>query len=526
MKNKEFQKLLKKNKFKSNSGFTLTELLVGVIMSTIVIGGLGWGVMQVLNITQSQTSKSATRNEASRAFSFISDELKRAESLEVNTSSVNLSTVDNAATPDIDETVAPSFTLPTGGTTILAMNIPNVPQRVIYYVAPPQSDIWRGPLVIYRWGPALNADGSYSETSIDDDTDPDNWQAQALIDKVDNTSRTTTCNGSSVSYQGFYACVDDPDGDGLGISAQLFFTGGTDAIGSEDDGNYAAETQVVARARTAPATNTDTFSSYTMSYKTLGAVYGCKLGSPDWEMRTDFINNPSNPDNEDGNTNKKWKHDPTRQPQPIKIDTSKNLIISSIPINRPNAKCISKGGDAPVDGGTYENHKMKEGDSAYYQDEDGNYTLADKTTPLPKGTDPIFREELHRVTHTVDFDNPVTYNGYTDDNNDVYVGYGSDSTVLFLRPGDIVPENPGYDPDDNSDTSEDSQKSLREFLEEKGYMDASTNEVIKINQNERIVIFEVGQTDSSHPGFDRQDNIFILSSDVFAKDAPTPTPYP
>ena len=76
MKNKGFHKLLKKNKSKSNSGFTLTELLVGLIMSTIVIAGAGWGLMNILRTTKTETSRVASRNETSRAFNFISDEVK------------------------------------------------------------------------------------------------------------------------------------------------------------------------------------------------------------------------------------------------------------------------------------------------------------------------------------------------------------------------------------------------------------------------------------------------------------------
>ena len=100
------------------------------------------------------------------------------------------------------------------------------------------------------------------------------------------------------------------------------------------------------------------------------------------------------------------------------------------------------------------------------------------------------------------------------------VGNSSDSRVLFLRDGDTIPDNSGYDPDNATNTDND-QESLREFLVREGYAD-EFGVVQNINTNERIVIFEVGQTDTTHPGFDRQDNIFILTSDVFARNAPSP----
>ena len=237
-----------------------------------------------------------------------------------------------------------------------------------------------------------------------------------------------------VNQDGNIDAEDNADADGLTITAQLFFTGGTDAVGSADDGNYAAQTQVVARSRVAPNNNSDSFASYIMSYKTLGAVYGCNPNGnggngSDWQMRTDFINDSSNPDSEQGNRNKKWVHDPDRQPQPIKIDTTNNLTIHSIPIGDGTPDCISKGGKNPVDNISYANEDLTEDgmESVYYQDTNGKYTDGDGNI-LAAGADPIFKNNpalgdgsvIHSVSHTIDFTDPTTYNGYTDNNDDIY----------------------------------------------------------------------------------------------------------
>ena len=569
MKNKEFHKLLKKNKFKANTGFTLTELLVALIMSTFVIGALGFGLMQILRTTRTEGSRTAARNETSRALDFISDEMRRAQAIEVDNSDLSA--------------VATDFEAPLGGTARLALQLPGVPQRIIYSVGDKITP-WKGPKVIYRWGPELGADGEYTAASL---ANPSSWTNEALVDKVSDESQTQACGGQDVSYEGFFACIIDDDGDaivedaadengdgvitfaddpadvdddgkysfgdtltdvngdgtidfkdstwdknkdgkinaadradidGQAITAQLYFTGGTIAA----DGSaktYSADTQTVARARNAPDSNSSSFNSYIMSYKTLGAVYGCEPATPtSWEMRTDFINNPSDPNNEAGNSNKKWVHNDTidAQPQPIKIDTSQNLEISSIPVNRQN--CISRGGDSAVNGQTYGNNNIAgEDDSIYYQDSKGNYTLADGTTPLPTGQNPIAKADIHRVSHTVDFDDPATYNGYEADNMNV-----GDGTVVFLRRGTTIPGNAGYDPDDNS-TTNNNQESLGEFLYSKGYADVAGDDYVvndKLDVNERIVAFEVGQesTATDQPGFDLQDNIFILTSDVFSKN--------
>ena len=239
MRNKEFQKLLKKHKSKSNSGFTLTELLVGLFMSIFVIGALGFGLMQILGVTQKGNSETLVRNDSSRALDFISDEMRRASGIEVNTSVSYLATADNASTTDINEEVAPSFTplQDSSGNDIspaLVLKIPNVDQRIIYTVAPAQ-DPWKGPLVIYRWGPNLDANGNYT----DSDT-PASWRSQALVDGI--SDETVTANGCDMdsdsnddTYEGFLACVIDDDGDALTENAAD--TNGDGKITFADDSN-------------------------------------------------------------------------------------------------------------------------------------------------------------------------------------------------------------------------------------------------------------------------------------------------
>ena len=526
MKNQEFQKLLKKNRSKFNSGFTLTELLVAVIMSTFVIGALGFGLMTVLRTTQSEGSRTAARNETSRALDFVSDEMRRAQAIEVDLSSANLASVASGYTP-------PRGGSPeVDGTPVLALQIPGVSQRVIYSVAKPKTNQpWKGPLVIYRWGPALKADGTYSESGDKRVDNPGGWTHEALVDGVSDEEQTIACGGTNVNYKGFFACAVDDDGDGVAgepedsdgqaIAAQLYFTGGTITAGGESS-TYSADTKAVARARTAPGNKSEDLKSYTVSYKTLGAVYGCDQFGSMWTMRTDFINAPDDPDNESANDNKKWVHKPNRQSQPIKIDTSRNLEISSVPIISSN--CISRGGDRAVNGQTYTNSTLTEESSIYEKDDSGNYVL--------EGGKPKLATGVHRVKHTIDFDDPATYNGYETDNINV-----SDGTVVFLRKGSIVPGNIGYDPDnnsDNNDASDGDQRSLGEFLADPdpdvtgepvyARKVGDNYEIINISDSERIIAFEVGQesTATNQPGFDLQDNIFILTSDVFSKKTQDP----
>ena len=123
MRNKEFQKLLKKQKSKSNSGFTLIELISGLIMSVMVIGILGFGVVQVLRLTREEGSQTQARSQTTRAMDFVTDEIRRASEIDNDAANANGFNVANS-------------------TVVLALNIPDADDgnaatasdRVVYYL--------------------------------------------------------------------------------------------------------------------------------------------------------------------------------------------------------------------------------------------------------------------------------------------------------------------------------------------------------------------------------------------------------
>ena len=530
MKNKEFYKLLKKNKLNTNSGFTLTELLVGLFMSIFVIGALGFGLMSVLRISQTEGSKTAARNEAGRALDFISDELRRAQAIEVDNSLTYLNTDDDPATTNINESIAPDYNLPTDGTVKLALQIPGVSQRVIYSVAPPATTSpWKGPLVIYRWGPELKADGSYvtDATKAGRVNNPAGWANEALIDKVSNVDQNTACDtdgdgtNETITYKGFYACTVD-DGDGQVISAQLYFTGETITVSGTS--GYSADTQTVARARIAPNNTSEDFKSYTMSFKSLDPNFACNTNtSEDWKMRTDFGESLDNP-----SSITQWDHKQNRQPQPIKI-AGNTLIVSSVPRGvSTDTKCLSKRTGNGRVGNTDE------------QNFEGNKTLTENGEWKDQAN-------VVAISHAINFNDPRTFNGdpkscpaYPCDGSaggKVYSQKAGEaatlnSSVAMLKHGTVIPSYGGYDVDGIRNYDADGvrilasgdQLSLGEFLFSKGLADKDgTGESAtytvndKIKSDERIIGFEIGQTENpdTNPGFDLQDNIFIVSSDAF-----------
>ena len=524
MRNKEFQKLLKKQKYNSNSGFTLTELLVGLFMSIFVVGALGFGLMTVLQTTQRENSKTAARNENSRALGFISDELRRAS--EIETDETNARTGTSTGQFDV-----------TGKTVVLALNIPEVDtsatlgsdtdartsERIIYYLEA-ASNNWKGPLVLYRWGPPLNANGNYTNGT---------WGEQVLLDGIDNTTVSLPCPAGTTTTpatpQGFYACITGTN------TAQLFLTGQTKTASGVND-TQTNDSQVVARARAALAQRTDENDAMNWDVEGLGGSFNCKPPSTMWDMQTDFTSkDPDDPNNPSKTKNTSWTQttDENRQAQPIEIDPEKILTITSSAVGKTG--CIN--------------------------------------TPSP-------------VSHTIDFGDPRTFNGdhETDDTQNASL-VGSGDVVQFFKKGFNIPIYGGYNPDGGThDPSQGDQLSLGQFLYNKGlaipvdggdpndigttfklpeddselqtYLDSSALETYlsdkysnlsdaektvfnndveafktaskekfkTLGDDQRIIGFEMGtHTDTTQPGFDLQDNIFVVTSSIFKKKFPACT---
>lgn len=484
------------------------ELLSGVIMSTLVIGGLGYGLFQLTKVTGDEAGKVRARDESSRAIQFISDELRRAQSV------VDLSTFTE-----------PAGSVPVGGTIRLALNIPGLDNPVVYSVVP-ANDKWQGDLVIYRWGPPLGGtNGAYSTTG--------GWSSEPLLDGLDGENQPINCNGSPVTYQGFYACRR-PDG----ITAQLYFTSGIDIANTDYDQQYTAEAEVVARARVSDHDNAEEEETAPLRFRTLGAEYSLGVRGGDalcdsktsWTMRTEFINDPDlqtafDPDSTSNYKPKTWIHDPDRQGQQIEINTDHKLTVASIPIGYDDCTgtILSRGNEALGDDSTDPYTHTKAGDGTTWTPKDGVQS-SDFTIDFAQdnGTGVISGD-------------PTTFNGNKEGEPD----YDNPNIpgvehVKVYKNNSIIANYPGYD--DNSGDDNDPEQSLASFLVEKGYAEDDGNgnfKITNLKDNERIIAVEIGQVqedgsslitfpDGTHnPGFDLQDSVFILSTDKFDKEYPT-----
>ena len=527
MNNKQLHKLLKAKK--KSSGFTLIELLTGLIMSIFVTGALGFGLYQILRTTGEESSKVSARNEASRAIEFISDEIRRARSIDGDL----LDDLDGGGIDDDD--TAPNFADSSDKIIVLALDIPEIsdnvdldgnpadllgsdadiatPERIVYYLKSTGLNNWKGPQVLYRWGPPLDANGDYTEGS---------WQEEALIDGIDDEVISNACTSvggtqTPATAKGFYACLDGAN------SAQIFLTGGIDTT-TGNSTTYTADTKAVARAKEVTVNKAIAAATIPTNFQTLLVDYNCSFETKEewnstftakipvtdntktkkWDVRLDFNNNP-NPDTltktdaaYDDTTG--WVHKDNRQPQPIDIDTNNDLKINLSPV-----------GETGCDSDGNANTTGKEALSTY------DYTKEHTIKFMKDDTDPNY-----------DANDWHTFNGDpetgTHDNPDVK----GDGSVLVLKNGSELTGNlssSGYNFNGQVDSSS-AQQSLGAFLESKGLAEFDSSidspnggyRIKDLDSNQRILSFELGgHTNASESGFDVNDAVFIMTNDKFAE---------
>jgi hypothetical protein len=186
---------------RSDSGFTMTDMLVASVITSVVVASGGVGVASMMDASTTSNAKSERRVEINHSLDFISSEIKVASQIDENGHSKTDAEISSNFTPPSEQVDTTTVSK------ALVLTLPGLDTPVVYYSAQPVSGKWSGPRVVYRWGPALNSDGTYEAS------DSSTWKHEALIDKIDGSGATPGCesgwtaNGSA----GFYACVD-PNG--------------------------------------------------------------------------------------------------------------------------------------------------------------------------------------------------------------------------------------------------------------------------------------------------------------------------
>ncbi|WP_039717551.1 prepilin-type N-terminal cleavage/methylation domain-containing protein [Scytonema millei] len=219
-------------------GFTLVELLIAVLISTMVIIIAGFALVTIASFDNKAEARTERQIDLNRAFDFMSHEIRMASRI----NRLETEVADNSTTTleKIVEDAGIKTKLGSYGTIALYLEIPttNIPpscppstasytvpadyqtgyDKVVYDIRPTTGS-WLSPRVIARYGRIPNVDGS-----IDPCKNP--IASDILVDSISDTNINPTC-AVKFGAGGFYACVD-------GSLVDLFLRGAVSGTENQD----------------------------------------------------------------------------------------------------------------------------------------------------------------------------------------------------------------------------------------------------------------------------------------------------
>jgi type II secretory pathway pseudopilin PulG len=473
-------------KSKSSQGFTLTELLIGASLTLIVVGAAGFGLYQTMRGSKTGNNQAERRSEIARAYEFISDEMRRSRLILGNDRLSDPDTLDDdeeyldqqvkATIPNTPSN--PPFyqsgttTVATGLNVVLALKIPvtnaaidkdgnnNNEATIVYYVKnPPSGSVWKGPKVLYRWGPPINNSGDY---------DIGNWQEKPLIDQLDSASVSPSCGTgwTTSNAPGFAACID-PEGK----VAQIYLNG--EIVTADGDEKYQGSTKTAARASDQTAINVTSLDNRTYS---LGGDFSC-FGTPlntDTELKLykadgSPVYKDTEDDNGDGDTTE-------TKVFTIKEGGSNDLQVSNGQTLTVTSKPNSCNDPNPSDG------------------------VTTSTNPVTVNI---------QITGT----GPITYNANSSD-------YTNNKIKVFKN-GDYISDDSNY-AYTGQQTLKEFLESKGVTMGTVSNTDMNGDGLtpdypIQLNNNQLLVAFEIGQNSqyltgtTPNPGWDFQDNLVLIN---------------
>jgi prepilin-type N-terminal cleavage/methylation domain-containing protein len=202
----------------NETGFTLVELLVALAITGIVIGLTGSGLYALMKADRRSQIETTARLELERSLAFMTDEIKMSQQIVTDNTFAATNTIgfNPASGSSRIQPILILYPAPTSGLT----------KPIVYYLAdPPNSSVWLGPRVIYRWGPTLLQNGNYSDGNGNDLTglpigSPVEYYNEVLVDGISAVAAAEAAIPCENSYGnaapvvanrlGFYACVS-PD---------------------------------------------------------------------------------------------------------------------------------------------------------------------------------------------------------------------------------------------------------------------------------------------------------------------------
>ncbi|MFM7441188.1 MAG: hypothetical protein ACKO2V_21760, partial [Snowella sp.] len=160
-------------------------------VTVLVVSAAGMGVVFMTQKNMIASADGDIKYNLGRAVDFMSEEVKTASLIRSSVGSINATNFSS-----------------TGKTVVLAISVPGVSQDIIYYTQAPGNP-WLGNLAIYRWGPALDSSGAYTNA-----TTPSAWTGQLLVDLIasakasDDSGCPSGWSALPSATVGFFACVN------------------------------------------------------------------------------------------------------------------------------------------------------------------------------------------------------------------------------------------------------------------------------------------------------------------------------
>jgi prepilin-type N-terminal cleavage/methylation domain-containing protein len=195
----------------NDRGFTLVELLLALAITGLVMTLAGSGLYALMTANDRSQSETMDRLELERALAFMTDEIKMSQQIQTPASSIAGFQAASGSSR-----VQPILVLSPAANTKL-------PSPIVYYLAdPPNSSVWLGPRVIYRWGPTLLQNGNYSDGDGKDVATiapgaEVQYYNEVLVDRMSHVATASATIPCETNYNyaapalanraGFYACI-------------------------------------------------------------------------------------------------------------------------------------------------------------------------------------------------------------------------------------------------------------------------------------------------------------------------------
>ncbi|MGF1601259.1 MAG: type II secretion system protein J [Thermosynechococcaceae cyanobacterium] len=198
-----------------SQGFTLIELLVASLITSVVLTVVFTGILAAINGNKLSEARTRRRIDLSRAFDFVSNEIRMASHINrtatttlgggttlanvVTSSGLTLAELGNPTSIVLYLEIPISGPIPSSCTN---GQIPATFDRVVYDIRDSTTG-WLPPRSVHRYGRIPQIDGSIDPCSVPVSSD-------TLVDAIADQATTPTCTapGQLTGSAGFHACVN------------------------------------------------------------------------------------------------------------------------------------------------------------------------------------------------------------------------------------------------------------------------------------------------------------------------------